>query len=153
MMNRTVLTFIFVNFIVSAVSDIVLNDLAHSSRFANKPGSIIGSLRPYFDNRTILGSAAFAGITVVSALIALMLMLRAIGISPVLSSWRAAPMYLAIAYAVGYVWDVAIDRWNLFGDDLKEYYNLAGAGKWGAIAFVFSIVISFILQKYFIPLL
>ena len=68
--QRHIITFIILNFIVSGVSDIVLNDLSHHAAFAKTPDSIIGSLRTYFDNRTIIGSAILAGLTVVAALVA-----------------------------------------------------------------------------------
>lgn len=151
--QRQVITFILLNFIVSAVSDIVLNDLSHHATFAKTPDSIIGSLRTYFDNRTIIGSAVLAGLTVVAALIATILLAPVFGLPSILTDWSHAPLYLVFAYGIGYIFDWAIDRWNVFGDDLKEYYRLAGAGHWGAIAFVFSLLISFILQKYLIPLL
>jgi hypothetical protein len=50
---------------------------------------------------------------------------------------------------LGYSIDIIIDKLKIFGNDLDLYYKTAGAGLWGALAFVFSIIISYIIQKIF----
>ena len=40
----------------------------------------------------------------------------------------------------------------ILGKELNIYFKVAQAGLWGAIAFIFSIIISYTLQKYLIPL-
>ena len=45
-------TFIFINFIVSFISDIMLNDLANSKQ-TKYISPIITSLKPYFENKSM----------------------------------------------------------------------------------------------------
>ena len=47
----------------------------------------------------------------------------------------------------GRIIDILIDEVKLFGNSLDKYYKEAGAGFWGAMAFIFSIIISLILLK------
>jgi hypothetical protein len=58
--------------------------------------------------------------------------------------------FIGIAFPLGYAVDIIIDRFKIFGNDLELYYKIAGAGLWGALAFVFSIIISYLIQKYFL---
>ncbi len=46
-------TFIFVNFIVSIVSDIALNDISNPPKPFPFNSKIIDSLKPYFKNKSI----------------------------------------------------------------------------------------------------
>jgi hypothetical protein len=55
--------------------------------------------------------------------------------------------FLIIAFPLGYIIDIMIDKLKIFGSSLNLYYEAAGAGLWGALAFVFSIIISYIIQK------
>ena len=63
------LLFIVLNFIISAVSDIGLNIL---SRLRTSPEAV-RALKPYFQNHSLLISAGYAGITVVTVLVITML--------------------------------------------------------------------------------
>ena len=51
-----------------------------------------------------------------------------------------------MAYFIGYALDVFIYKMNVF-DDLQSFYNEMGAGKGGALSFLFSLAISFFLLK------
>jgi hypothetical protein len=53
--------------------------------------------------------------------------------------------FLSLAVPLGYLADVFIYKYKVFGKTLDAYYNVGGAGLWGAAAYVFSIVISYIL--------
>ena len=64
-------TFIFINFIVGFISDIVLNDL---SRMKNIDMPIIKSLQPYFNKKSIVEAAFYAGLTVVLTLIPILIL-------------------------------------------------------------------------------
>ena len=64
-------TFIFINFIVSFISDIILNDLSQSS-YIDSP--IIKSLQPYFQKKSIVEAAFYAGLTVVLTLIRILIL-------------------------------------------------------------------------------
>jgi hypothetical protein len=141
-------TFIFLNFIVSMFSDIVLNDLAKSNKYEK-----IATLQPYFKDKYILEVAIHAGITIVSCLLILILLSKLIFKFYMPNNFNDLLKYLIIAYPLGYLYDYLIYKFKIFGSSLDLYYEKLGVGNWGAIAFVFSIIISFFLQKYFIPIL
>jgi hypothetical protein len=43
--------------------------------------------------------------------------------------------------------DILIEKYKIFGNTLDEYYKDAGAGFWGAVAFIMSIMISYGIQS------
>jgi hypothetical protein len=141
-------TFIFLNFLVSMFSDIILNDLAKSNKYEN-----LATLQPYFKDKYILEGAVYAGLTVISCLIILILISKLVFKFYMPTNNLELLKYLIIAYPLGYLYDYLIYKFNIFGSSLDLYYEKLGVGNWGAIAFVFSIIISFYLQKYFIPIL
>jgi hypothetical protein len=55
--------------------------------------------------------------------------------------------FCIIAFVIGYILDVAIDKLKIFGSSLDQYYKEYGAGFWGAVAFLFSIVVSYFIEK------
>ena len=64
--NKSVIIFTFLNFAVSFMSDIILNDL--STNF-----NMVTSLKSYFYKQSIIKSAFDAGITILFALVITML--------------------------------------------------------------------------------
>lgn len=142
-------TYLFINFVVSFISDIVLNDL--SKVFPQK--HMIGSLQPYFKNKSILIAGIYAGLTILIATIILSF------ISSILYGFKVPNTiydlikYLLLAYIIGYFIDKLIEFSNIFGDSLQLFYDVTGSGHSGAIAFVFSLFLSYNIQKYFLPLL
>ena len=56
-------------------------------------------------------------------------------------------MILLIAAPVGYISDIIIYKAKIFGSTLDSFYKEAGAGLYGALSFIFAIVISFFLIK------
>ena len=56
--------------------------------------------------------------------------------------------FCILAFLIGYILDILIYKFKIFGDRLNDYYKTLGAGLWGGLAFVFSIVISYFIQKY-----
>lgn len=149
----SVFGFFFINFIVSFLSDIILNDLANDRGYNFDVSKIITSLKPYFEKKLIVESGFYAAITIIIAL----------GITSLITNLLISVVYprnnnellkySMIAFVVGYVVDILIDKLRIFGDTLDDYYRIAGAGLWGAIAFVFSIIISYLLQKNIVPYL
>ena len=133
------ITFILINFFVSFFSDIVLNDL---SKYKS-----LHSLESYFNNQSIIKCAFVAGLTVVIALLINM------GCSYFLFSFMVPnnliqlTCFCILAFFIGYLIDIIIYKFKII-DGLTNYYKDFGAGLWGAIAFVFSIVISYFIQKY-----
>ena len=151
-----VTTFIFINFLVSAFADIVLNDLANHY-------NIFSSLTSYFREKTILGAAFYAGLTVALSTILLVLLSKLV-FGFYLPETNAKTnnnskiqiqilAFIILAYSLGYVIDKFIEKADLFGASLKPFYKSYGSGHSGAIAFIISLFISFLLQKYLIPLL
>ena len=117
-----------INFIIGFISDIVLNVL---SRY--NVTEILSSLLPYFKENGVLKSALLAGLTTyISAYITLVVFGQSI----------------IGAFIVGYILDIIIDKYNIFGDSLKPYYKIAGAGFWGGVAIMFAMIVSlFVLKK------
>lgn len=139
------LTFLFINFIVSFLSDIILNDL---SMF-----NFIPSLKPYFHNKSIIVSALNAAITVEVALLITVALFYIMLRSWVPTNYKLLLYFCFLAFFVGFAIDVFIEKMKIFGNSLDLYYKKFGAGFWGAIAFLFSIVISYFIQKKMVPLL
>jgi len=141
--------FIIIVFIVSALSDIVLNLLSRNSLTKDYNLRIILSLKPYFKNKSIIQSAVYAGITIVVALLINILISKFLLDFYIPHNNTELIKFIGIAFPLGYIIDIIIDRFKIFGNDLDLYYKVAGAGLWGALAFVFSIIISYLLASLF----
>ena len=126
--------FLFLNFCVAFASDIVLNDL--STHF-----NIIKTLQPYFQNESILKCALDAGITVsVGIIITIFFSYFLFGfLTP--NTFVQLIYFCIIGFLIGYILDILIYKFNVFDNRLNAYYKEFGAGLWGAIAFLFSIII------------
>ena len=148
----TYYTFVFINFAVSFLSDIVLNDIARG-KMSIFQSNIIKSLRPYFTEKSIVFSALLACLTIATAvLITYFFSMFILGFNFPKNLIQLAS-FSVLSFGIGFVIDVVIDSLNLFGKSLKPYYKVAGAGLWGALAFLFSIQISYFLQNVFLPYL
>lgn len=146
-------TFIFLNFAVSFIADIFLNDIANPPSPFPIKSTIIDSLKPYFEHKSIVAAASYAGITVALATIILTIITYVtIGVA-VPSTLFELLLLLILAFPIGFIIDDLIYRFNIFGKSLQPYYKKAGAGVWGALAFIVSIVVSYGLQNYFLPIL
>jgi hypothetical protein len=144
-----VIIFIIINFIVSALSDVSLNLLSRNSLTKYYNLKIILSLRHYFKNKSMIKCAVYAGITIVIALLINILISKNLLGFSIPHNNTELIKFVGIAFPLGYVIDIIIDKLKIFGNDLNLYYKVAGAGLWGALAFVFSIIISYLIQKYF----
>lgn len=133
--------FLIINFCVAYVSDNVLNDLSKYT-----PYKTLTSLAPYFKNKSIVVAGIYAGITVAFATILLLLFNR-LFLNTYLPESRAEFITTIItAYVIGYALDVFIYKMNIF-DNLQLFYKSVGAGNGGALSFIFSLTISFIILK------
>lgn len=141
------IVFIIIVFIVSALSDILLNLLSRNSLTKEYNLKIILSLKPYFKNKTIIKSAVYAGITIIVALLINMFISKTIFGFYLPYNINDLIKFIGIAFPLGYVIDILIDKYKIFGNKLDLYYKVAGAGLWGALAFVFSIIISYLIQN------
>ena len=142
--------FVLINFFVGFFSDIILNYLSTNNGQKFFKSEIIKSLRPYFDKRSLLKAAVDAGLTVVIVLILCMLIAHLLfGVSTPNTIFELGG-FLILCFILGYVADILIEKTHIFGNDLDEYYRIAGAGFWGALALVFSVIISYIKVKIII---
>jgi hypothetical protein len=138
--KKSVIIFLLLNFIVSFMSDIVLNDL--STNF-----NMIKSLQTYFYKQSIIKSAFDAGITVLFALVINMFFSYFLFGFIIPNNFKNLIYFCILAFLIGYITDILIYKLKIFGNRLNEYYIKLGAGFWGATAFVFSIIISYFIQK------
>ena len=138
---RIAILFIIINFCVSYVSDNVLNDLSKYT-----PYKAFTSLAPYFKNKSIVVAGIYAGLTVVFATILLLLFNRLFLNTYLPNSRSEFIITIFAAYVIGYALDVFIYKMNIF-DDLQLFYKTVGAGNGGALSFLFSLIISFIVLK------
>ena len=138
---RIAVLFIIINFCVSYVSDNVLNDLSKYT-----PYKAFTSLAPYFKNKSIVVAGIYAGLTVVFATILLMLFNRLFLNTYFPESRSQFIITIFVAYVIGYALDVFIYKMNIF-DNLQLFYKTVGAGNGGALSFLFSLIISFIVLK------
>lgn len=139
-------TFVFVNFLVSAISDIVLNDMANHY-------NLLPSLKPYFREKSILYAALLAGLTIVTAVLLLLPFSKLLFGFYIPKTFKQLALFLTLSYPIGFIIDKIIEKMEIFGPTLIPFYKKHGSGHWGAIAFIFSLFISFLLQKYLIPIL
>ena len=131
MMKHNDITILFVSFWIGFVSDIVLNYLS-----TKKSGKIIESLRPYFEKQTCLCAAIYAGLTTMPL---------------VYISWKFGNnliQSITLAFVIGYIADIAIDKYKIFGDDLDDYYAVAGPGFWGGAAILFALLVTLITSLF-----
>ena len=138
---RIAVLFIIINFCVSYVSDNVLNDLSKYT-----PYKALTSLAPYFKNKSIVVAGIYAGLTVVFATILLLLFNRLFLNTYFPESRSEFIIIIFAAYVIGYALDLFIYKMNIF-DDLQLFYKTVGAGNGGALSFIFSLFISFIVLK------
>ena len=144
--------FIFVNFIVSFISDIVLNDIANKKlNFFNS--KIINSLKIYFEKKSIIVSGIYAGITIAFSLIIVTLFSKLFYNFYLPDVIQKLFKFNILAFILGYIIDILIDKLDIFGKSLHKYYDIAGSGFWGAVAFIFSINISYIVNVIFCKLI
>ena len=127
---NSVLTFIFINFIVSFISDIVLNDLSKLTQYKS-----FASLAPYFKDKYIVEAGVYAGLTIVVALVLLIILSNNIlGYFLPKNGYQLA-QFCFLAYILGYIVDIFIEKLSLFGTTLNKFYETVGSGHSGALRF------------------
>jgi hypothetical protein len=140
-----IIIFMFLNFAISFMSDIMLNYL--STNF-----NIVKSLQSYFYKQSIIKCAVDAGLTVLFALIINMIFSYFLFGFGMPNNVTQLIQFCMLAFLIGYVFDILIYKFKIFGERLNVYYKTLGAGFWGGIAFVFSIVVSYFIQNYVLEL-
>ena len=141
---------ISIYFFIGFISDLILNYL---SRQTYVPASI-KALKVYFLRSSIknsvirdMVSAVNAGLTIVAAIILTMCLSHLICNFVHPRTFSHLFKFLLIAFPVGYVMDILIYKTELFGPTLNPFYRIAGAGFWGAMAFIFSILGAYIIES------
>ena len=141
-------TFLFINFIVGFIADVILNDLSRKPASQLFPSKIIQSLNIYFINKSIIQAAIYAGLTVIFVLIPTIYLFNLY-----LDVFENKLLFTIFSFITGFISDIIIDKLNIFGNTLKPFYKLAGSGLWGGLAIAFSVVISYLIQIYLLPIL
>lgn len=144
---------LLLHFFIGFISDIGLNYLSRQS-YATGP---IKALEIYFKRKSIKGepqrtiiSAVNAGLTIVVALIFTMLLSTILFGFSYPMKIKQLIKFVILAFIIGYALDYIIYKTQLFGKSLNPYYKVTGAGLWGALAFVFSILLGYACIKMFV---
>ena len=139
---------ISIYFFIGFISVIILIDL---SRQAYAPDSI-RALKVYFFRAGIknshmrdLVSAINAGLTIVAALLLTMGLCKLVFNFYHPHSLLDLLRFLLLAFPIGYAVDMIIYKTELFGPTLNPFYKIAGAGFSGAMAFLFSILVAYLI--------
>jgi hypothetical protein len=134
---------LFLYFLIGFVADIILNYLSRQS-FA--PASV-RALKVYFKRPGIkyvnFVSAVNAGLTIVAALVLTMIISKLIFQFSHPQSLPELNRFLVLAFPIGYMMDIFIYKTEWFGSTLNPFYEIAGAGFWGAMAYLFAIIVAY----------
>ena len=130
--------FLVFNALVGFFSDIVLNIIAKHDIY--KP---ITTLRPYFENKTMFQAAFYALLTVVIIVGIIMKLFQIFYNKYLPETKKEIFIYFILTFIVGYIGDIVIYKLNIF-PKLKTYYRVVGKGLWGALAILFSVILSLI---------
>ena len=136
--------FIIIIFLISAISDIGLNIL---SRLLVSPDAI-KALKPYFQSHSVLVSAGYAGITVVTAFVVTILISELVFGFSYPKNIKELVLFILLAAPIGYMADLIIYYFQIFGPLMDDYYKEAGAGFWGSAAYIFAIVGTYFTNQY-----
>jgi len=139
-MIKKIIFFVLLNFFLSFASDLVLNYLSTNY-------DIVGSLKAYFHKKTVVGAGIYAGLTIVFALLINMLLSYLIFGFLIPDGYKELFYFCILAFILGYIIDFCIYKLKIFGNSLDLFYKEVGAGLWGALAFLFTIIISFYILK------
>lgn len=137
-MNSVPIIFILLNFLVGFFSDIGLNLT-----------NLVPSLKPYFKNKTVVGSAIYAGLTIVIALFVTMVLSSMLFGFSVPLQMDQFIKFIILTAIIGYLADWYIYKAKVFGPDLDQYYKSLGIGFWGSAAFIVSVTVSYILVNFY----
>tara|TARA_B100002019_G_scaffold33299_1_gene27278 strand:- start:1883 stop:2353 length:471 start_codon:yes stop_codon:yes gene_type:complete len=130
--------FLIFNALVGFFSDIILNIIAKYDIY--KP---ISTLRPYFENKSTFQAAFYALLTVVIIVGIIMKIFQLFYNKYLPETKQEYIIYLILTFVVGYIGDIVIFKMNIF-PKLKKYYKVVGKGLWGALAILFSVIVSLI---------
>lgn len=132
--------FILVVFVVAFICDVILNDLSRRTK-------VLASIKPFYDSDSITKLAIYSGIIISSATIILMLLFFLLFKKYLPTNLFEILIFFLMAYIVGYILDVIIDKTELLGKSIKPFYKEFGSGNSGAAAFIFMLVVSLFIFK------
>ena len=138
-------------FLIGFISDIILNFL---SRQTYAPASIkalkVYFFRPGIPNAVVrdVASGVNAGLTIVVALVITMFLSDLIFKFAHPRSLPELFRFLLLAFPIGYIMDILIYKTEFFGSTLNPFYEIAGAGFWGAMSLFFAIFIGYTLGHF-----
>lgn len=142
--------FTLVLFLVSAVSDIVLNYLSQQKN-AN---ATLKSLRPYYNKYGDILSPILAGVTIITVYI--------INVAIFQGVLRLLPdsylrmldrpglitiLFISLAIILGILADIIIHNLHVFGNSLDQYYKQPFSYGWGFVSYLFALGITTIIIK------
>lgn len=131
--------FLIINFIIGFVSDIVLNKLSYYNFMK------LNTLRPYFENKTIMVAALYAGITVYVIVGIISIVFRIFNKRYLPSTQKEYIIYLLLTFVIGFIADYIIYWIDIF-PKLELYYKEVGKGLWGGLAILFSVMIGLLIK-------
>tara|TARA_E500000178_G_C16973541_1_gene732180 strand:+ start:11 stop:508 length:498 start_codon:yes stop_codon:yes gene_type:complete len=140
------LLFLLLNALIAFFSDILLNILSTKKIKYLEKYSIMDSLKtlkPYFLNKSPFQAAFYASLTVFIIVGIIMKIFQIFYNKYLPEKKKEVFIYLVLSFIVGYIGDILIYKWDIF-PRLQKYYRVVGKGLWGAIAIVFSVVMSLI---------
>lgn len=147
-MTTQLYLFLSILFIFTFICDLILNFL---SRQSLAPRSI-KALKSYFDYyNSIILTGVYASITVIVCYLITALVTFLLFNFYVPTNMNQLYTFLLMATPVGYISDIIIYKAKIFGTQLDPFYKEAGAGLYGALSFIFAIVISFFIFSFFYP--
>jgi hypothetical protein len=145
-----IILFILINFIVSSISDIVIQHFA----FKPNANSILKSLIPYYNYYGKTTAILLAGLTVCCILIIHLFLFKLIfNVYLPTRSTKLIIYFLILTLILGYIADYLIKTLHIFGNTLNSYYKIKTAHLWGMMAYFFSIIISYIILSLYMSLI
>jgi hypothetical protein len=126
------------------MSDLVLNILSRS-KYSPPAIRSLYSYFKYYDSPIL--TAIYAGLTIIIVLIPVMILSNIIFdfATPVNKTQLLKLLLLSIPF--GYVADIIINKYHIFGNNLDPFYKITGVGFWGAMSLMFSIFVSWQITK------
>ncbi len=130
--------YLIIYFFIGFFSDIILNILSQNS--------FIPSLLFYFKSKNFIEAASYAGLTVLSAIIPLIIINKILFNEYIPNKINHIIIFIISGFIIGYIYDIIIDKMNIFGDSLKPYYQTFGSGFYGGAAIAFSIIVNYFIN-------
>jgi hypothetical protein len=126
-------------FLIGFFSDIFLNILSHNN--------FVPSLLYYFKTKNVIEAAVYAGLTVLSAIIPSIIINKILFNEYMPKKLNHIIIFIIVSFIIGYIYDIFIDKMNIFGDSLKPFYKTYGSGFFGGASIAFSIIVHYFITN------